>query len=165
MKHHTTHLPSFFVKPGDYHFSKKPEMVITILGSCVSVIMYDLENKISFLSHCVLPTQAQYDNEGEKNQFKFVDSAIYKMLKVFEKYEIPKKNIVVKLFGGSDQLGSDQKRDSIGKQNSSKALEILTKEKLNILSMDIGGTEGRKIYLTSHTGEVLLSRLGNTKSL
>ncbi len=163
MKKVISTLPNVFVKPGEYHLSKKPEMIVTILGSCVAVIMYDIEYKICMLAHCILPTQGQYSSNGENNYFKFVDTSIIKMLQVFEKNHIPKKKIVVKLFGGSDQLGGDKKKDSIGKQNSAKALDLLEKEKLNIQSMDIGGAVGRKIYLSSHTGEVLLARLGNSK--
>ncbi len=39
------------------------------------------------------------------------------------------------------------------------AMQALEKESLSILSIDVGGTTGRKLYFNTRTGEVLLKRL------
>lgn len=158
-----TSLPIVFIKQGECHFSKSPELVITILGSCLSIIMYSTEYRFSGLSHCLLPSR-HCNNEEDMNDFRYVDTSIEKMLSVFDKMKIPRNKINIKIFGGAEQLSSEKKRTPpVGKQNIIMALKILDREGLNVLSMDVGGIKGRKIYFSSHTGEVLLSRLGGYK--
>jgi chemotaxis protein CheD len=158
-----TSLPVVFVKQGECHFSRHPELVITILGSCLSVIMYSIEHRFSGLTHCLMPSQQGY-NDSEDNGFKYVDTSVKKMLEIFDKQKIPRSKISIKIFGGAEQLNSEKKRTApVGKQNIIMALNILDNEGLNVISMDVGGTKGRKIYFSSHTGEVLLSRLEGYK--
>jgi chemotaxis protein CheD len=38
-------------------------------------------------------------------------------------------------------------------------MQSLKKEGLSILSLDVGGATGRKLFFNTHTGEVLLKRL------
>ncbi|MFO7444718.1 MAG: chemotaxis protein CheD [Ignavibacteriaceae bacterium] len=164
MKQLITSLPLVYVKPGEFHFSRHPELIVTILGSCLAIIMYDIERGICAISHSVLPEKSTYARDPDKNDYKYVDSSIHSMLKIFEDHKIPKSRIMVKVFGGSEQLHNNKrKQDSIGKQNIIIAMNLLKKINLNTVSMDVGGTKGRKIYLSSHTGEVLLSRLSSIK--
>jgi chemotaxis receptor (MCP) glutamine deamidase CheD len=44
------------------------------------------------------------------------------------------------------------------------AVDLLFDEGLEIVSSDVGGNEGRKIFLFSETGDVYLSRLGKLGS-
>jgi chemotaxis protein CheD len=158
-----TSLPIVFVKQGECHFSRHPELVITILGSCLSVIMYNIEHRFSALTHCLMPSQHMY-NDDDGNDYKYVDTSVKQMLAIFDKQKIPRHKISIKIFGGAEQLSNDKKRTQpVGKQNIIMALNILDKEGLNVISMDVGGTKGRKIYFSSHTGEVLLSRLEGYK--
>jgi chemotaxis protein CheD len=125
--------------------------------------MYSIEHGFSGLSHCLLPSRS-CNNEEDKNDFRYVDTSLVKMLDTFDKMKIPRHKINIKIFGGAEQLASEKKKTPpVGKQNIIMALKILDSEGLNVLSMDIGGINGRKIYFSSHTGEVLLSRLGGYK--
>ena len=48
---------------------------------------------------------------------------------------------------------------SIGKLNITTAQKIIEQEGLSIVSMDVGGTRGRKLYFHTRTGKVLIKRL------
>ena len=48
---------------------------------------------------------------------------------------------------------------SVGKQNIEMALRILEREGALVQTMDVGGTEGRKMYFNTGTGEVTVARL------
>jgi chemotaxis protein CheD len=158
-----TSLPIVFINQGECHFSRRPELVITILGSCLSVVMYSIEHRFSSLSHCLLPSRS-ISNEKDNNDFKYVDTSIRRMLNVFERHKVPRDKIFIKIFGGAEQLSNDiKKTPPVGKQNIIMALKVLDEEGLNVISMDVGGNKGRKIYFSSHTGEVLLSRLEGYK--
>ena len=137
-------------------------MVTTVLGSCVTIIMYDFYTKISGMSHCIFPTQLNIQEYKPYNEFRYVDTTIVKMLELMGRYKIPKNRIVVKLFGGAEQL-HQSKQKSVGRKNIEMAMSTLEGYGMSITAMDVGGNEGRKIYLSSQTGEVLLSRLGGIK--
>ena len=157
-------LPLKYVNAGEVYYSDSPKVVATVLGSCVAVVMYVPQRGLCAVSHNVLPTDKNNSSGKNGDRLRFVDYSIREMLDFFNKNNVPKNKIIVKLFGGAEQLGFDKKkRISIGKQNVNKAIELIEKEGLYISSMDVGGNTGRKIYVFSHTGEVLLSRLGSIK--
>lgn len=155
------HLPIIYLHTGEVHISEKPEIVSTILGSCVSVILYNPRLKISAISHSLMPS---CKNDGTTclkcdQGYKYVDCAIVRMLSELEKWKIKKHEIDVKIFGGADVLGREKREDSIGKQNIIAAIQTLNREKVKILSSDIGGSKGRKLFLLTHSGEVFVSKL------
>ncbi len=154
-------LPKIYLGPGEFHLSREPETVVTVLGSCISVVMYNTENKICAVSHSVMPDRDTYINaEAGNSEYKFVDSAIRKMIRHFDKAEIERDKIKVKLFGGSEQINETGRNASVGKQNILMAINILFEEGLTIISSDVGGNEGRKLLISTQTGDVYLYRLG-----
>ncbi len=155
-------LPRFYLKPGEIYKSNKPEIIETVLGSCVAVIMYSVEKKFCMVSHAVLPTAKHYLERKKINEFKYVDTSISGMLREIENLNIVKEQIKVKLFGGAEVFSVNTGHKSVGGQNIALAMEILNEEKLKIIASDVGGNLGRKIIVASHTGEVLLTRLGKT---
>ncbi|RQW86742.1 MAG: chemotaxis protein CheD [Geobacter sp.] len=153
-------IPTIYLKPGEYHFTLSPSIVSTILGSCVSITMHNPEHQISCICHAVLPVEII---PGEP--YRYVDSSIAAMLQMFGRHGIYKKDLVVKLFGGSDILPPSQNnyRDkTVGMQNILRAQQIIKNEQLNLLASDVGGTRGRKLFFHTHTGEIYLKRLRDT---
>ena len=156
------HLPKIYLGPGEFHLSKEPEVVVTVLGSCIAIIMQNTEKQICAVSHCVMPDYGTYSNNNPgDSKYKYVDSAIHQMIKILNKANVEKNEITVKLFGGSEQLNEKRKNVSIGKQNVLTAIDILFEEGLQIVASDVGGNDGRKIFISTQTGDVYLSRLGN----
>ena len=155
-------LPKIYLGPGKFHLSRKPETVVTVLGSCIAVVMYNTENNICAVSHSVMPDHDTYMNlQTSSSEYKFVDTAIRKMIQHFDKAEIERDKIKVKLFGGSEQINESGRNASIGKQNILMAINILFEKGLTIISSDVGGNEGRKLLISTQTGDVYLYRLGN----
>ena len=42
------------IYPGEYYVSKGPELISTILGSCVAIVLFDAENEIGGMNHFML---------------------------------------------------------------------------------------------------------------
>lgn len=146
-------LPKVYLKPGEYHFSTKPEVVNTILGSCVSVTMFDRLSGTAAICHALLP-------EGPRSDaFRYVDSSILGMLEMFESRGVPRRHLEVKLFGGADMIGAGGSRVGVGRRNVEIAAQVLTQAGLTVATHDVGGTRGRKIFFLTHTGDVFLKRL------
>lgn len=146
-----------YLKPGDIYFSLRPSVVTTVLGSCVSVTMFSPEHGCGAICHAVLP-----EGRDPGAACRYVDSAIKRMLRSFERRGIDPLRLEVKLFGGSDVLPSYPKRDAgmtVGRQNIESALKVLEQHRLRVTASDLGGPRGRKIVFFTHTGEILLKRL------
>jgi len=157
-------LPVVYLRPGEMHSSERPALVVTVLGSCLSVTMFSRRTGLGGICHGLLPRcggQHVCDCSCLEG-FKYVDCSIEKMAKLFDQYGVKRGEIEVKCFGGSDMFERRRKDSSpvsIGRQNIQTAEKILAHEGLKIMKMDVGGQQGRKILFYTHTGEVLLKRL------
>lgn len=153
-------LQIFFLRPGEIHFTGSPCIVSTILGSCVSVTMFHRRTGTASICHALLP---EFRRSNDTEGFRFVDYSLSYMFSKFDAKRIPRYEIEVKLFGGSDMFGRNERSDNyvtIGRQNIREALFILENENMLPVASDIGGYFGRKIYFFTGTGEVFLKHLG-----
>jgi chemotaxis protein CheD len=161
------HLQTVYLKPGEISVCKKPTKVVTVLGSCVSVTMFNRRLKLGAICHATLPRSRKggpctgYRDEA----FKYVNCSIRFMIETFRRHNIANGEIEVKLFGGADTLSS-KKENTIGSQNVKTALDIIREENLDVVAADVGDSFGRKLIFYTHTGEVFRKRLKNeTKPL
>ena len=157
-----------FLHPGEVIFSKKPMIVATILGSCVSITFYNKRTKIAGISHCQLPKCKGPHTGCEEceDPYKYVDCTIRKMLEKFMSLKINKDEIEVKIFGGGDVLNKSNslvKSKTVGRQNIDAAIRTVQKSNLNLVAMDVGGKTGRKIFFLTGIGEIYLNRLKNNE--
>jgi chemotaxis protein CheD len=150
-----------FLYPGEVCFTREPTIVSTVLGSCVSITMYHPLSKTGAMCHAMLP---EHRRSSEPEPFRFVDSAVDHMIDTFRKLGIRKDEIEVKLFGGSDVVEVLTDAVTVGEQNVEKALEIIDREHLSLAAKDVRGERGRKIFFHTHTGGILLKRLGSDKN-
>jgi chemotaxis protein CheD len=152
---------SVYLKPGELLICKYETLVTTVLGSCISITMFHHDSRIGAICHALLPREK---TKGEA--FRYVDTSILNMLDRFTDYGISRELIEVKLFGGAEMLIAGRNSDrsvTVGRKNIEVALQMIETEKLRLVASDFGGTQGRKIYFNTHTGEILLKRLGKHK--
>jgi len=157
-------LPVIYLKAGEIHFSAQPASVFTVLGSCLAVTLFNRRLGLGAICHGFLPEcQKKKQCGGDcPEPGKYVDCAIQLMTKRFKQQGVAVHEIEAKVFGGADTLGAGpggRGGSFIGKRNTEMALQTLEKEGLGILSLDVGGATGRKIFFNTHTGKVLLKRL------
>lgn len=152
------------LKPGEVHITDIPELVITVLGSCLSVTMFNRRLGVAGMCHSLLPECSNRETcrRGCREGYRYVDCSIRQMVRVFDKYGVPRSEIEVKCFGGADMfIRKSEKSDffTVGKQNIIVAEKIIASEGLRLRAKDVGGVQGRKMLFYTHTGEVLLKRL------
>lgn len=143
--------------------------VHTVLGSCVSVTMYNPQSGLSAMCHGLLPhCGSECGNCPEK--MKYVECSIVHMIDWFKKFGVDKSQIETKVFGGGDVLDYSKgscvnilpparKRQSVGSQNIEAALKVLNEAGFKISAKDIGGSLGRKMFFFTDNGEVLLRKI------
>jgi chemotaxis protein CheD len=157
-------LPQIYLKAGEIVFSDKPHITLTVLGSCLSVTMLHRPGGLSAISHGLLPhCRERAACSGDcKQMAKYVECSIVWMLKRFTEAGVPPRELEVKVFGGADMFTTRSVEKgviSVGKQNIAVAQKIIESEGLTVVSMDVGGNQGRKIFFNTQTGEVMLKRL------
>jgi chemotaxis protein CheD len=165
----TTRLPVSYLKAGEIHVTDKPSVIITVLGSCLSITMYYRRLGVGGICHGLMPTcdDTKQCAGSCAGGFKYVDCSIQRMVELFDRLGAKRSEIEVKCFGGAELFsrnGDTRGAISIGRKNILTARKILEQEGLTLLSMDVGGNGGRKILFYPHTGEVLLKRLRNTEA-
>jgi chemotaxis protein CheD len=143
-------LPKRLLYPSDIYVAKKPCIVNTILGSCVSVCLHDPALKRGAINHYVLPLWNGYDLFTMKYGNMAIIRILEELLKAGSKYE----NLVAKVFGGAEILTGMSANFHIGKRNIEIALEILNEFRIPVLQLEVGGNEGRKISFNTLAGEV-----------
>jgi chemotaxis protein CheD len=156
--------PLVYLKPGETYFSREPAVVVTVLGSCLSVTMFHRRTGAGAICHCLLPKcSIPKECYGECLEgLKYVDCSIQRMVRIFDRDKVQRGEIEVKCFGGADMFTRQNEGPgviSIGRQNIISAEKTLNIEGLKLKVKDVGGIQGRKIFYYTHTGEVLLKRL------
>ncbi len=156
---------AIFLGAGELYFAKDGKYVVTVLGSCVSLTIYHKLSGYAGMFHALYPECKDKDIENIINKpeaYKYADCAVLKILKLFEEKEIPKEELDIKLFGGSEIISKSKKSVfSVGKQNVEKIQEILHKEGVSITTINTGGSDGRKIIFNSKNGGVFMKKIKN----
>lgn len=148
----------------DHHFlyastvyaDRRATEIQTVLGSCVSVCLYDQKLNFGGMNHYMLPL---WDGEGLATA-KYGNIAIEKLLERMFALGATRKNLIAKVFGGADQLGENG-YFSIGKRNMLLAQDTLTDLHIPIVASNVGGSVGRKVLFNSESGQVLMKFVKN----
>ena len=152
-------LPNHMLYPADIFVQKKPYLVTTVLGSCISVCLHDSVLGYGAINHYILPRWNGHDLATMKYGNMAIIRILEELLMLGSKYE----NIVSKVYGGAEILTGMPTNFNIGKRNTEIAFEILDEFKIPIICTDIGGNRGRKINFNTYTGEVKFDLIRNNK--
>jgi len=147
----------YYLKPAEMLFCTEPSRVRTVLGSCVSVVMFHAASRFGAICHA-MQAECGVINCREKEcpeRFKYVDCSVRMMLRLFEQRGAKRRQVVVKLFGGADMFGSGS-GSAVGRRNIIAAVSAAEACGLLISACNVGGTRGRKLLFYSHTGEVFM---------
>ncbi len=152
---------------GDCYVSNKDEYIGTLLGSCVSVCLYDPVNKVAGMNHFVLPGKVvqNYANykklnagDEQKELLKFGTKSIENLIYQMEQYG-KKDNIVAKIFGGGKVLDYQTAQYGISNMNVRIAKILLEMADIPIVSEDVGGKVARKVIFDVETGQAYCKQL------
>jgi chemotaxis protein CheD len=144
----------YHLKQGQCLITDGPARVVTLLGSCLSIVIYDPALSLAGISHCSLPSR-RADGKGD-NPFDYVDSCMEFMWSEFKRRGSSAARARVQLFGGARML-ADSRRESIsvGAKNVARALDLIERLGLRLEREETGGTQGRKLSFSTETGRAV----------
>lgn len=150
-----------FLKPGEYFVGDASHCIRTVLGSCVSVTLWDPARRVGAMSHFLLATRG---NAAPSNTFsqgtdldaKYGDEALQLMLQ-----ELSRKNVVAtacqaKIFGGGDMfpVKTGSSAIAVGRRNGEAARSLLMAHGIQVISESLFGAGHRQIAFDVASGYV-----------
>ncbi len=142
-----------FLHAGQVHISQTGQSIVTILGSCVAVCLWDPIRAIGGATHYLLPS---WDGRGAASP-RYGDVAISALLQKLTEAGAQKDQLRAKVFGGGCLFdfmrGQDSGKDHLGKRNVQMALETLTKQHIPVVSVEVGVDKGQRIVFHTDSGE------------
>jgi len=148
IKSHYLLVGSIFAPP-DRH------LVTTVLGSCVSVCLWDAVHRRGGINHFMLPL---WNGDGLASP-KYGNIAIAKLIAKLGELGSAKRDLRAKIFGGGVVLNMTSPFMNIGERNIQLAEDILKAEQISIISADTGGRLGRKLIFDTESGAVFVKKL------
>ena len=146
-----------YLYPSSIIVSSNSTNIKTVLGSCVSVCMYDKEKKIGGINHFMLP----FWRGDELSSPKFGNLAMRGLLQKILHIGANRESLVAKIFGGANLLNFENDHYRIGIRNIEVAKMFLRENMIPVVASDVGGDQGRKILFNTNSGDVYLKRIGN----
>jgi chemotaxis protein CheD len=150
------------VFPGEYYVTKKAdEVLVTVLGSCVSACIRDPRRGIGGMNHFMLAEGEAGGWGGVGNAARYGNFAMEKLLNELLKLGCDRDDLEIKVFGGGNVTDT---QNAIGTDNSDFILRYLEAEGLRCVAQDLRGQLPRRIHYTPSTGKVIRRLLGTGES-
>ena len=148
----------YFITDGQFLITTVPATIHTVLGSCVSVCLWDRKLKMAGMNHYLLPgsttSAAGNPNHGYTSIAMLIRSMVNRRAQI--------ENMEAKIFGGCNSWRHDNSLFAVGKKNIEVANLLLREAGIKITAQDTGGIYGRKIVFNTYTGKVKVHMLTKT---
>lgn len=147
------------VMPGEYSIAERGnEVLVTVLGSCVSACIRDRDTGIGGMNHFMLPQSATGTWSGDQQSARFGNYAMEKLINELMKAGCRREALEAKVFGGANVIQSSR---LIGTANAEFVLRYLEQESISCIAQDLGGTQPRRIHYSPGDGKVVRRLLNN----
>ena len=151
------------IYPGEYFTSFGEEYISTVLGSCVSVALYDENLQVGGLNHFMLAYDGKGDRDKDEAAVRFGEYAMELLINDLLKKGASRQRLTAKVFGGSNVLGSGtSSKLQVGENNIKFVFEYLKSEKIPVVSSNTGGDKPRKIFYDPKSSKIWLKHIKNS---
>lgn len=147
------------ISPGEYYFTNKDMMIVTVLGSCVSACIRDTKTGIGGMNHFMLPDGAKADKDNPASEsMRYGTYAMEVLINELLRNGAKRENLEAKIFGGGNVLRSFT-TNNVGDRNASFVRKFLRDEGIKVTGEDLLDIFPRKVYYFPKTGKVLVKKL------
>ncbi|MDA3790855.1 MAG: chemotaxis protein CheD [Desulfobacula sp.] len=150
---------NYFLQPGYIFVPNQNITISSVLGSGVSVCIFDRKKLIGGMNHFQFP----YMGTKGKTTALYGNVATITLVRMMLAHESPKKHLEAQIFGGA--CNPKQNDKDIGRENIEIARKTLLKSRIPILSEDVGGEKGRKVVFNTRTNEVAVLKVDTLRDI
>lgn len=147
-------LPTRYLYPGELFLPREPHIVSTVLGSCISVCLWDPSLRLGGINHYLLPL---WNGDGLPTP-KYGNIAITRLAEKMLNFGSSPTKMQAKIFGGAAMWNATEGLLAVGVRNIELAEHQLRELQISIVASDVGGTQSRKVIFNTGDGSVLLRR-------
>lgn len=149
------------ISPGEYYFTDKDMVIVTVLGSCVSACIRDNITGIGGMNHFMLPDSASVDKDSPVSEsMRYGTYAMEVLINQLLRNGARRENLEAKIFGGGNVLKSFT-TINVGDRNALFVRKFLKDEGIRVTGEDLLDIYPRKVYYFPKTGRVLVKKLKN----
>ena len=140
-----------FLRPGEFYVGRQAVLAETLVGSCVTVCLYNVEQRFGMMNHFLLgfPPEGKAGDIGH-----YGTTATSYIIEASLKRDSDPKHYGASIFGGAAVLKTGSADSHIGETNVGVAVEMLRNDRIRVARQETGGTRGRRVTFDTETGEI-----------
>ena len=146
------------ILPGEYYFTAKDMMIVTVLGSCVSACVRDRVSGVGGMNHFMLPDGGGDNDSPVSASMRYGTYAMEVLINELLKAGARRENLEAKVFGGGNVLRGFV-AINVGERNAQFVRNYLKVEGIRVVAEDLNDIHPRKVYFFPRTGKVLVKKL------
>ena len=139
---------NYYLKPGWVYASQDPVVIETVLGSCVSVFLFDARLRCGAANHIIYP-QAPPDQPTTK----YGDVAMRVLFHLMHAFGSHSVDLTARLVGGAS-IADNLASLAAVTENLAIAERSLRRQGVAVVSRETGGNRGRKVAFETATGRL-----------
>jgi chemotaxis protein CheD len=143
-----------FLQPGEHSVADAGYRLRTLLGSCVSIILWHPAKRIGAMSHFLLPTRGNLP-PGELDG-RYAEEAMQLMIRDLAAERVGPHRCHGKLFGGGNMFPRQSRASTVnvGQKNGEAARSLLLAHRVPLISESLFGLGHRQIIFDVASGDV-----------
>jgi chemotaxis protein CheD len=139
--------------PGEHFVGDERYRVRTLLGSCVSIVLWQPERRLGAMSHFVL-ADGPPASPDRRLSGRYGNEALALMLDELRALGVAPGDCRAKVFGGGAMFDATSRLPDVGRKNGEAARELLQHHGIPIVSESLFGGGHRQIIFSIRTGDV-----------
>ncbi|MEZ4526299.1 MAG: HDOD domain-containing protein [Desulfobacterales bacterium] len=141
------------VPVGEYRITAdRNRELLTVVGSCVAVVLYDARQHLTGMLHAVLPGDRSQYRDGDRYAW-YADTGVHLLIQEMIRQGAEKENLQAVLAGGANLLSLGKGSD-IGIRNTRSVAEHLGKNSIPVIRNETGGNLARRVRVSAADGQV-----------
>ncbi|QEW08416.1 chemotaxis protein CheD [Nitrincola iocasae] len=150
------HFIEIFLQPGDLYFGGQHTRIRTLLGSCVSLVIWHPHLRVGGMCHFMLPGRVRSPQTGLDG--RYADEAMELLLLDIGKMGARPSEYQLKIFGGGNMFPGIMRTDvsHIGFKNVQTARELIARYGFTCVSEHVEGCGHRYLIFDIWSGFVSL---------
>jgi chemotaxis protein CheD len=142
-----------YLHPGGVWAESSAGVITTVLGSCVSVCLWDPQTALGGINHYILPLG------GSAVSARYGNHALPMLLARVLENGAHRETLLACVFGGASVLAGETAQPTLGSRNVAEAFDFLQRNEIAVLRHDVEGRQGRKLTFRTSDGTTLIRKL------
>ncbi|MDT7835396.1 chemotaxis protein CheD [Aquabacterium sp. OR-4] len=145
--------------PGQWHVGRHAAQLRTLLGSCVSIVLWHPRQRLGAMCHYLLPSRRR--TPGMALEGRFGDEAVTLMAHALQRHGIAPQEFEAHLYGGADTMPDTAgAKFNVGERNIEAGWALIEQHGFTLHEVDVGDNIPRAVTLCLRSGQVQVRRGG-----